>query len=185
MNSLQPQKLDFCWSYPACVTISTVEEFSRTRLLLPSSCCATCQIFVMLLRNRIQRHVSDRAAPSSRCCHAAFRVPPTPFSQHAQQRCALKIHVLCLHLESRRLVRVSSTGVRDGIPNGRSLGVFLAPRKDRGQWCLSAGTETLLSGGGGGASVNFLHCGVGTIIFYSTGFQTPSDNNTKAAAPAQ
>lgn len=40
-------------------------------------------------------------------------------------------------------------------------------------------------GGGGGASVNFLHCGVGTIIFYSTGFQTPSDNNTKAAAPAQ
>lgn len=105
--------------------------------------------FVMLLRNLIERHVSDRAAPSFRRSHAAFRVLPTPFSQHAQQCCALKIHLLCLHLESRRLVRVPSTGVWDGIPNGRPAGRLPRPRKDRGQWCLSAGTETLLSGGGG------------------------------------
>lgn len=35
----------FCWSILPCVTISTLDVFSRTLRRLRSSCCATCHVF--------------------------------------------------------------------------------------------------------------------------------------------
>lgn len=67
------------------------------------------------------------------------------------------------------------------------LGVILAPERteDSGAF-LQAQRHFCLGevGRGGGSLSHFLHCGDGTIIFYSTDFQTPSDN-TKSAASEQ
>lgn len=81
-----------------------------------------------------------------RRCHAAFRVP-TRFSQHAQQHCALRIHVLCFHLESRRWVPLSPFHTRlrwnpkrppawasSSLPKGQRTVVPFCRHRDTSVW---------------------------------------------------
>lgn len=132
----------------------------------------------MLLRNLTQRHVSERAAPSFRRCHAAFRVLQTPCFRLPTRAPAMCIKNSCplfssgeqmfgtspFHWRPRWNPKRPPGWASSSPPKLQRTVVSFCRHRDASVWRRCRGFS------------HFLHCGVGTIIIYSTSFQTPSDN---------